>query len=65
MAYEDFEDLTRRTASDKILRGKAFNIVKNLKYGAYQGGLVSTLYKCFDKKPLPVVLTMKLFIIKN
>ena len=26
MAYGDFEDLTRRTASDKILRDKAFNI---------------------------------------
>ena len=26
MVYEDFNDLTRRTASDKILRYKAFNI---------------------------------------
>ena len=32
MAYEDFKDLTRRTASDKILRDKAFNIDKNLRY---------------------------------
>ena len=32
MAYEDFKDLTRRTASDKILRDKAFNIAKNPKY---------------------------------
>ena len=31
MVYEDFKDLTRRTASDKILRDKAFNIAKNLK----------------------------------
>ena len=30
-AYEDFKDLTRRTASDKILRDKAY-IAKNLKY---------------------------------
>ena len=29
MAYEDFKDLTRRTASDKILRYKAFSIAKN------------------------------------
>ena len=29
MAYGDFKDLTRRTASDKILRDKAFNIAKN------------------------------------
>ena len=28
MAYRDFKDLTRRTASDKILRDKAFNIAK-------------------------------------
>ena len=26
MAYDDFKGLTRRTASDKILRDKAFNI---------------------------------------
>ena len=29
MAYGHFKDLTRRTASDKILRKKAFNIAKN------------------------------------
>ena len=29
MAYGDFKDLTRRTASDKILSDKAFNIAKN------------------------------------
>ena len=29
LAYGDFKDLTRRTASDKILREKAFNIAKN------------------------------------
>ena len=28
MAYGDFQDLTRRTASDKVLRDKAFNIEK-------------------------------------
>ena len=32
MAYGDFKDLTRRTASDKILRDKAYNIAKNLQY---------------------------------
>ena len=31
MAYGDFKDLTRRTDPDKILRDKAFNIVKNPK----------------------------------
>ena len=30
MAYGDFKDLARRTASDKVLRDKAFNIHKIL-----------------------------------
>ena len=38
MAYGDFKDLKRRTFSDKVLRDKAFNIAKNLKYGRYQRG---------------------------
>ena len=50
MAYGDFKDLKRRTASDKILRGKAFNIAKNPKYDRYQRGIVSMVYKFFDKK---------------
>ena len=50
MAYGDFKDLKRRTASDKVLRDKAFNIAKNPKYDGYQTGLVSMVYKCFDKK---------------
>ena len=32
MAYGDFKDLPRRTASDKVLRDKTFYIVKNSKY---------------------------------
>ena len=30
MAYEGFKDLAKRTASDKVLRSKAFNISKFL-----------------------------------
>ena len=41
MAYGDFKDIARRTASDKILRDKAFNIAKNPKYDGYQRGLAS------------------------
>ena len=48
MAYGDFKDLDRRTAADKILRDKAFNIAKNPKYNAYQRGLTSVVYKCFE-----------------
>ena len=47
MAYGDFKDLTRRTASDKILRDKAFNIAKNPKYDRYQKDLSSMVYKFF------------------
>ena len=41
MAYGGFKDLTRRTASDKILCDKAFNIAKNSKYDRYQRGFDS------------------------
>ena len=50
MVYGDFKDLARRTASDKVLRDKAFNIAKNPKYDEYQRGIASMVYKCFDKK---------------
>ena len=50
MAYGDFKYLARRTASDKILRDKAFNIAKNPRYDGYQRGLASMVYKFFDKK---------------
>ena len=50
MAYGDSKDLIRRTAPDKILHDKAFNITKNSKYDGYQRGLVSMVYNFFDKK---------------
>ena len=50
MAYGNFKDLERRTASDKVLRDKAFKISKSPKYDGYQRGLASVVYKFFDKK---------------
>ena len=50
MTYGDFKDLTKRTAADKVLRDKAFNITKDPKYDGYQKGLASMVYKFFDKK---------------
>ena len=50
IAYGDFKDLARRTASDKVLRDTAFNIAKNPKYHGYHRGLASMDYKFFDKK---------------
>ena len=49
MAYGDFKDVKKRTAADKFLRDKAFNVAKNPKYDGYQRGLASMVYKFFDK----------------
>ena len=56
IAYGDFKNLIRRTASDKILRDKAFSIAKNWKYDGYQRGLAS-MHLNF--------LYCKLFLINN
>ena len=50
MAYGGFKDLPRSTASDKVLRDKAFSIGKNPKYSGYQTGLALIVDKFFDKK---------------
>ena len=65
MAYGDFKDLARRTASDKVLRDKAFNIAKNIKYDGYQRSLASMVYNILIKKPQVAVLIMKLNKINN
>ena len=49
MAYGDFKDLTRKTAYDKILCDKSFNIPKNPKHNECQRGL-AMIYKFIDKK---------------
>ena len=43
------KEFSRRTASYKVLRDKAFNIATNAKYDGYQCGLTSMVYKSFDK----------------
>ena len=50
MAYGDFKDLTRRTASDNVLRDKALDISKSPQYHGYQRSLASVVYKLFGKK---------------
>ena len=50
MAYDEYKDLARRAASDKVLRDKAFDIAKNPKHDIYQRGLASMIYKFFNKK---------------
>ena len=51
MAYGDFKDLNSRTAADKALCDKGFNIAENPKYDGYLRGLASMVCKFFDKKP--------------
>ena len=50
MTYGDFKGLNSITATDKLLRDKAFNIAKNPKYNGYQRGLFLMIYKSSDKK---------------
>ena len=52
MAYGDFKEIGRRTASDKVLRYKAFNVAKNPKYYGYQRGLASVFIIFLIKSPL-------------
>ena len=61
-AYGDFKALTRRTASDKILRDESFDIAKNPKYDRY---LALMVYKLLLKKHLVGQSKMQLCLIKN
>ena len=47
MAYGDFKDLAMITASDKVLRDKAFNIAKDPRYDGYQKGIAFMIQKVF------------------
>ena len=51
-AYADHKDLINGTKSGKVLRDKAYDIAINPEYDSYQRGLVSMVYKFFDKKPM-------------
>ena len=59
MVHEDFKVLPKRTAPDKKLREKAFNLYVNPKYDGYKRGLVSMVYKRFDKKSSGVAIVSK------
>ena len=49
-AYSERKNLPKRTISDKILKGRAYEIARNHNYDIYQRGLGSMVYKFFDKK---------------
>ena len=65
MVSEGFKGFNKRTAADKVLHYKAFNISIYSKDDGYQRGLASMACKMFDKKPLVEQLKMKFFLIKN
>ena len=60
-----FKNLTKRTACNKILHNKEFNISKKSKYYGYLLGIASMVYKFFQEKLVALVLKIKLFLIKN
>ena len=63
--YADFKDLTTRTASDKMLLGKVFNIAKNPKYDRYQSGLALMFDNFFDKRTSGGAIKIKTCQTKN
>ena len=65
MAYRDFKDLTRRTASDKTLRDKAFDILKILNIMDIKEVLLQWFIHVLMKRLQVEQLKMKLCLIKN
>ena len=60
MVYEDFKDLSRKAACDKVLCDKAVN-TKNPKYDGYQRGLPSMIDNFLINSLLVVLLKVKLY----
>ena len=56
MAYGKYEDLTKRTQLDKVVREKAFEIASNPKYDGYQRRIASMVLTFLDKKSIGKVL---------
>ena len=66
MAYGDFKDLAKRTASDKALRDKAFNIAKILNMVDIKEGWLLWFTNFLIKIPQVVMsLVMRLNKINN
>ena len=58
MVYGNFKDLVKRTAPDKILRDKAFNIGKILNMMDYKGGLLPWFKNFLIKSPPQAMLLL-------
>ena len=65
MAYADFKDLAIRTASDKRLPDKTFNIAKNPNMMDIKEVLLQWSINVLIKKLLAVVLKMRTFQTSN
>ena len=63
MAYRDFVDLPKGTASDEALCNKGFNIAKYSKYDGYSGGFPSMVYK--SSRKINLLLKKESFQTKN
>ena len=63
MAYGDFQDLPRRTASDKILHDKAFNIAKSPNMKDIKEVLLHWFTSVLIKKISGGTIIMELFLI--
>ena len=53
-AYAKNKDVANRLISDQKSRNSAYDIAGNPKYGGYQRGLASMVYKFFDSKVAPL-----------
>ena len=66
MTCGDFKDLAKRTASDKVLRDKAFDIAKSPIFDGCQGGLASMLTNVLIKSLQALVLIwMQIIVLKK
>ena len=57
MAYGEFNFLPRRLVSNKVLRDRTLNMLKNPKYDAYQCRLASIVHKFSSESRLVLLLT--------
>ena len=51
-AYTKYKDVENRLISDEKLKNSAYDVASNPEYDSYQRGLVSKVYKFFDKKSM-------------
>ena len=65
MAYGDFKDSKKRTAADKVLRDKAFNIAKDLKYDGYEIGLALWFINFLIKRIKALVSHLQINLLLN